>query len=161
MASRAFEVVRRGVEAAVVASVPQVIVPKIEERLLLHEKGKADLGPHLIDALARRLNTRVPEDTRWLLASTFHFGYASFWGVLYALAYERWHVRPWVGGLAMAALIHAITFPEWGAAVQIGSEAPPRHRSWRMEVVYLTAPLIFGLGTALLYGNGPTVCPER
>ncbi len=161
MASFDLAVVRRGVESAVVASVPQVIVPKIEERLLLPGEGEADLGPHFIEALARGANRRLPEDTKWLAASAFHFGYASFWGVLYALAHERWQVRPWVGGLAMAALIHLITFPTWGAAVQTGSEPPPRHRSWRKEVVMLTAPLVFGLGTALLYGHGPARCEER
>ncbi len=161
MASRRFAVLHRGIEAAILASVPQVIIPKIEERVLLHRTGEADLGPHFIEALARRVNRRLPEDTKWLLASAFHFGYASMWGVLYALARERWRMPAWLGGLAMGGVIHAITFPDWGAAVQSGSEAPPRHRTWRHEVVFLTAPLVFGLGTALLYGDGPATCGEH
>jgi hypothetical protein len=160
MATRTFAVLHRGVESAIVASVPQVILPKIEERLLLG-KGAADLGPHFIEALARRARRRLPEDTKWLAASAFHFGYASFWGALYGLARERWRVSPWVGGLTMAAVIHLITFPSWGGAVLTGSEPAPRHRSWRMELVFLTAPLVFGLGTALLYGDGPRTCEER
>ncbi len=159
MQPRTFAVLRRGIEAAFVAGVPQVLVPKIEERLLLPQ-GAADLGPHLIEALAERANKNLPEDIKWLSASAFHFGYSAMWGTLYALARERWKVRPWLGGLGLAALIHLVTFPAWGAAVQLGSEPPPRHRSWRAEIVYLTAPLVFGLGTALLYGDGPRAAEE-
>ncbi len=160
METHTLAVLRRGVEAAIVASVPQVILPKIEERLLL-PRGRGDLGPHLIEAVAARADKDLPEDVKWLAASAFHFGYASLWGVLYALARERWKMRPWIGGLGMAALIHLITFPSWGAAVQIGSEPPPRHRTWRSEIVFLTAPLVFGLRTALLYGEGPRRCEEQ
>ncbi len=161
MANRTASVLHRGVESAILASVPQVIVPKIEERILLRRNGAADLGPHFVEALARRARQHLSEDTKWLAASAFHFGYAAAWGSLYGLARERWPVRPWIGGLAMAALIHAITFPRWGGAVLSGSEPHPRHRDWRLELVYLTAPLIFGLGTALLYGEGPRPCEDR
>ncbi len=160
MQTRTLAVLHRGVESAIVASVPQVIVPKVEERLLLHDKGAADLGPHFIEALARWAGKDLPEDVKWLAASAFHFGYAGLWGALYAFARERWRFRPWIGGLGMAALIHFITFPRWGAAVQTGSEPPPHRRSWRIELVYLTAPLVFGLGTALLYGEGPGIREE-
>ncbi len=160
LSTRPLAVLHRGVESAIVASVPQVILPKIEERLLL-PKGAADLGPHFLEALTERVDRRLPEDTKWLAASAFHFGYASLWGALHAFAHERWPVRPWIGGLAMAAFIHFITFPAWGAAVQTGSEPPPRHRSWRAELICVTAPLVFGLGTALLYGNGPRASSEE
>lgn len=36
-----------------------------------------------------------------------------------------------------------------------GSEPHPRVRTWRYEAVLATAPLVVGLGTALLYGRGP------
>lgn len=147
--------VRRGVEAAMVASVPQVLLPKLEEYLFLSGRGEADLGPHLIDAVAARTRLPLPEDLRWLGASTFHFGYAAFRGALYALLHERKPMSPWKGGLGLAALIYMITFPPWGGAVLLGAEPPPRQRSWRKELVLATAPLVFGLGTALLYGRGP------
>lgn len=80
----------------------------------------------------------------------------------YALAYERKPLRPWVGGAAMAAIIHLLTFPRWGAAVVSGTEDHPRERPWRMEAVLATAPLVFGFGTALLYGRGPSrTWPEK
>jgi hypothetical protein len=152
---RRLQVIRRGAEAALVASVPQVILPKIEEKLLLEFGEDADLGPRLIERLAKATKRRLPEDMKWLGASAFHFGYAAFWGVLYALAYERRPVHPLVGGGALAGLIYLITFPSWGGAVVTGTERPPEARSWRVEVVLWTAVLSFGLGTALLYGKGP------
>lgn len=155
MHAHTVEVVRRGVEAAMVASVPQVLVPKLEERLFLRPGESADLGPRFIEALARRMRKPLPEDTKWLAASSFHFGYAAFWGAAYALAYERRPVPPWLGGLALSALIHVITFPRWGAAVLSGTERRPADRPWRVEAVLATAPAIFGFGTALLYGRGP------
>jgi hypothetical protein len=158
---RSFALIRRGVEAGVLASVPQVLVPKIEERVLLEGDESADIGPRFIETLARRFRSDLPEDTKWLAASAFHFGYASVWGVLYAFAHERWRPRPWVGGLALAASIHLITFPRWGGAVLFGSERRPAERSWRQEVIFVTAALLFGLGTALIYGNGPGECESR
>ena len=155
MEQRTLAVLRRGVESAIVASVPQVILPKLEEWLLLHEDESADLGPRFIEALADKAQRPLPEDVKWLGAAAFHFGYATFWGVAYALVQDRLRVRPWVGGLALATLIHLITFPSWGGAVVSGAEDHPRERPWRMELVFATAPLVFGLGTALLYGDGP------
>lgn len=147
--------IRRGIEAAVVASVPQVLIPKLEERLFLPDHEHADLGPRFIKRIADVIERPLSEDMKWLGASAFHFGYATFWGALYALAYERKPVNPWVGGLTLATLIHVITFPAWGAAVLAGSEPHPRDRTWRYEAMLATAPLVFGLGTALLYGRGP------
>lgn len=155
MKARTMSSLRRGVEAGLVASVPQVVVPQIEERLLDLPRGTASLGPRFIEQLARRARRRVAEDEKWLAASSFHFGYAALWGALYALAYERRPIPPWIGGALLSAGIWAITFPRWGGAVRTGTELPPRHRSWQREVVLTTAPVLFGLGTALLYGRGP------
>lgn len=155
MNERTTAVLHRGVEAAILASVPQVLLPKLEERLFLSEQESADLGPRIIERLARRFENPLPEDIKWLGASVFHFGYAALWGALYAVAYERRPVPPWLGGLGLGGLIYLITFPRWGAAVVTGIEKPPRERTWRMEAVLLTAPLVFGIGTGLLYGRGP------
>ncbi len=155
MRSRTRASLRRGIEAAMVASVPQVLVPHAEQRLLRLPEGTADLGPRFVEQLALQARRRLPEDVKWLAASTFHFGYAAFWGGLYALAYERRPVPPLLGGGLLAAAIWTVAFPHWGGAVQTGMERPPRRRGWRREVILATAPLIFGLGTALLYGHGP------
>lgn len=153
--NRKLAVLRRGIESALIASVPQVILPKIEEKLFLRGRESADLGPLFVDALAKKVGKRLPEDMKWLGASAFHFGYAVFWGGLYGLVQEKTKVNPWVGGFGMAAFIHLITFPRWGGAVVVGAVDEPRERPWRMEAVLATAPLVFGLGTALLYGRGP------
>jgi len=156
MKQRTLHVLHRGVESAVIASVPQVLIPKIEERLFLSPKESADLGPRFIEALAQRAEKPLPEDVKWIAASGFHFGYAALWGGLYGLIQEKWQVRPWIGGVALGAFIHLITFPRWGGAVLTGTEKKPEQRSWRKEVVLASAPLVFGLGTALLYGKGPS-----
>jgi hypothetical protein len=142
-------------EAAVIASVPQVLLPKLEEHLFLPRDEDADLGPRVIERAAELAEKRLPEDVKWLGASAFHFGYAMAWGAAYALAYEKKPVEPWVGGVALSALIYGMTFPAWGIAVLSGSEDHPRRRSWRKEIILVTAPIVFGMGTALIYGRGP------
>lgn len=155
MQSRTWQALRRGIEAAVVASVPQVLLAKAEEKLLLPEGESADIGPRFVEELASRARRELPEDMKWLGASVFHFGYASFWGTLYALLQERRPTSPLAGGLLLGGFIYAITFTNWGGAVLFGGERPSRERSWRRELVLATAPLTFGLGTAFLYGRGP------
>lgn len=159
MKSRTWRVLRRGIESAVVASVPQVLLAKAEEKLLLSEDESADIGPHFIEELAARASQELPEDIKWLGASAFHFGYAATWGSLYALLQERLRTSPLLGGLALGGFIYAVTFPHWGGAVRIGSERPPGERSWRMDLVMASAAFSFGLGTALLYGRGPPELP--
>jgi hypothetical protein len=146
--------IKRGLEAGLIASVPQVLLAKAEERALLRRGEDADLGPRFIERLARLAGLRPREDTKWLAASAFHFGYATFWGTAYAMAYRRWRPHPLMGGAALGGLIYAITFPHWGGAVLAGAERPPHRRSWRQELVLATAALSFSFVTALLYGRG-------
>lgn len=154
------EVLRRGVEAGLVAGIPQVLVPKLMERLILRGRDEsADVGPRLMQALARRAHKSLPEDMKWLAASAFHFGYAAGWGGLYALVHERRPVHPLVGGATLAVMIYLITFPRWGLAVLTGTEDPPKDRPWRVEAMLATAPLVFGFATGLLYGRGPRRTP--
>jgi hypothetical protein len=148
--------IKRGIEAGLIASVPQVLLAKTEEWLLMPPGEDADLGPRFVERLAQLQGERVCEDTKWLAASAFHFGYAIFWGAAYALAYRRWQPHPLLGGTALGTLIYAITFPHWGGAVLMGTERPPHRRSWRQELVLATAAMSFGLGTALLYGRAKT-----
>jgi len=146
---------KRGIEAGLIASVPQVLLAKAEEKLLMRHGEDADLGPRLVDSVADLAGVRLDEDMRWLAASAFHFGYAALWGLAYDLVYRRWRPHPLVSGAALGTLIYALTFPHWGGAVLTGTEHPPRHRTWQKELVLATAALTFGLGTALLYGRGP------
>jgi hypothetical protein len=141
--------------------VPQVLFAKAEERLLMPPGEDADIGPRFIQRLGRLHRLRVREDTKWLAASAFHFGYAAFWGAAYALAHRRWRPHPLLGGTVLGALIYGITFPHWGSAVVTGTERPPHRRSWRQELILATAAMTFGLGTALLYGRARTSADRR
>ena len=147
--------IKRGIEAGLLASVPQVLLPKIEERLLLGRGENADIGPRFVERLARMSGTSVREDTKWIAASAFHFGYATFWGVLYALAWRRWRPNPMLGGSVLSAVIYALAFPHWGGAVLTKTEPPPQRRPWRRELILATAAGTFGLLTAVLYGRPP------
>lgn len=51
MPRRTFQVLRRGIEAAQIASVPQVLIAKLEERLVLSDHETADIGPRFIYAI--------------------------------------------------------------------------------------------------------------
>jgi hypothetical protein len=144
---------KRGIEAGLVASIPQVLLAKLEERLLFPPGEDADIGPRFIERLAHLVGSRPREDTKWLAASAFHFGYAILWGAAYGLAYRRWRTQPVLGGAVLSAIIYAITFPHWGGAVLTGAESPPHRREWRRELMLVTAATTFGFGTALLFGR--------
>ena len=115
--------IKRGIEAGLAASVPQVLLPKAEERLRMRRGEDANLGPRFIERLARLRRARVREDTKWLAAWAFHFGYAAVWGAVYAVAYQRWRPHPLLGGTALGTVIYAIAFPHWGGAVLTRTEA--------------------------------------
>lgn len=147
--------IRRGAETGLIASVPQVLGTQLEESLLKLPKGSASIGPRFIQRLGKLSRQKLSEETRWLGASAFHFGYAATWGVLYALAYKKRPLHPALGGLLLSGTIYVITFPNWGAATLTRTERPHKRRGWRRELLLLTPPIIFGMGTALLYGRGP------
>lgn len=155
MQPKTFAALRRGIETGLIASVPQVLGTHLEERLLDLPEGSANIGPRFVQRLGKMTRQRLSEEIRWLGAATFHFGYAAAWGALYALAYNRRPLRPVLGGLILSGAIYAVTFPNWGVATRTHTERPHRWRSWRRELLLLTPPLIFGLGTAFLYGRGP------
>lgn len=155
MRTRTFQILRRGIEAGVVAGIPQVLLAKVEERLFLPPKEDANLGPRFVQRVSEAAGHRLNEDEKWIAASAFHFGYAAFWGAAYALAHERRPVHPALGGALLSTVIYLITFPRWGGAVLTNTERPPERRSHRMGAVLLTAATTFGMCTALLYGSGP------
>lgn len=155
MQAKTLAALRRGIEVGLIASVPQVLGTHLEERLLDLPEGSANIGPRFIRQLGKMTRQRLSEEIRWLGAASFHFGYAASWGAIYALAHQRRPLHPALGGLLLSGMIYALTFPNWGVATRTRTEHPPRRRSWRREVFLLAPPLIFGMGTALLYGRGP------
>src|SRR5690606_10648130 len=96
----------------------------------------------------RDLGEELSLEAEWILGTIFHFGYGAAWGMIYALAEEQLDLHPAVGGTALGGLIYAITFPEWGGAVQTQVERPPEARTSRMTFVAASVAFSFGLATA-------------
>ncbi len=142
-----------GILAGLVAGVPQVILTQLEAWLMPVPRSHADIGPRFVERLTRRFNTRLDEEHHWLLASVFHFGYAAWWGAVYALL-QRWRpAQPHVGGPLLAALIYALAFSPWGAATQTGTERDVEERGTSETLLHWTAALSFSLCLAYLYAR--------
>jgi hypothetical protein len=141
--------------AGVVASLIQVVVGKVEDKLFLPHRENADIAPRLVQRLAQRAGHSLPHVHKWVLGTIFHEAYSVFWGAAYGVAYAAVggrRVVPWpVGGVALGTLLHQLAFSPWGAAVQTGTERPPHRRTWRMSVVTWSVALTYGLVTALVY----------
>jgi hypothetical protein len=141
----------QGIVAGLIAGIPQVLVTQIEARLLALHPSHADVGPRFVDRLARQMDASLPRPLRWLVAGAFHFGYAAWWGGVYAFVHEREPVQPEVGGSLLASVIYLLAFSPWGAATQAGAEAPTEERPARETLLHWSAALTFSLVTAYLY----------
>jgi hypothetical protein len=140
-----------GVIAGLVAGIPQVVLTQLEAWLLPGPREYADIGPRFVHRLSERTDADLEHTHHWLLAGAFHFGYAAFWGTLYAML-QRWRpAQPHVGGPLLAALIYALAFSPWGAATQTGTEHPVESRPARQTMLHWTAALSFGVCLAYLY----------
>ena len=149
--------VLRGVGAGLAAGIPQVLATQAQARVLGLPAEHADIGPRFVQRVAERLGQSPSGPQRWALAAAFHFGYAAWWGALYAWA-QRWRpAQPHVGGPLLAALIYALAFSPWGGATQTATERPTHQRTLRETVLHWTAALSFGLATAYLFArlHGP------
>lgn len=142
-----------GILAGLIAGIPQVLLTQLEAWLLPVPRSHADIGPRFVERLGKRLDVDLEEHHHWLLAGAFHFGYAMWWGVLYALL-QRWRpTQPHIGGPLLAALIYTMAFSPWGAATQTGAEKPVEMRPTRETLLHWTAALSFSLTLAYLYAR--------
>jgi hypothetical protein len=137
--------------AGILAGIPQVLLTQLEAWLLPMPRHHADIGPRFVQRIGEHLDADLEREHHWLLAGVFHFGYAIWWGLLYALL-QRWRpAQPHVGGPLLAALIYALAFSPWGAATQTGAEQPVASRPSRETLLHWTAALSFSLTLAYLY----------
>jgi hypothetical protein len=142
-----------GVLAGLVAGIPQVLLTQLEAWLLPVPRSHADIGPRFVERVGQKIDVPLRKQHHWLLAGLFHFGYAAWWGLLYALL-QRWRpTQPHVGGPLLAALIYALAFSPWGAATQTGTERPVESRPTRHTLLHWTAALSFSLTLAYLYAR--------
>jgi hypothetical protein len=141
----------KGTVAGLIAGIPQVLLTQLEAWLLPVSRGHADIGPRFVQRLSQRLDTDLDREHHWLLAAAFHFGYAAWWGLAYALL-QRWRpAEPHVGGPLLGALIYTLAFSPWGAATQTGTERPVERRPAQESLLHWTAALSFSLTLAYLY----------
>ena len=141
-----------GAFAGILAGVPQVLLTQLEAWLLpTASRESADIGPRFVQRLSRQLNADLEREHHWLLAGAFHFGYAAWWGGLYAVLQRLRRAQPHVGGPLLASLIYLVAFSPWGAATQTGTAEPVEHRPSREPLLHWTAALSFSLSLAYLY----------
>lgn len=141
----------RGAGAGLLATAPQTLVGKLEERLFLPPGEDADIAPRLVERVAGRVGVRLPTPVKWVLGTAYHLGYGCAWGAAYAFFHERRPLPPLLGGFLLGCAIYAIAFQRWGPGVLLGAERPPGVRSRRMTLVASSVSLSFGLATAFLY----------
>jgi hypothetical protein len=141
-----------GIFAGLVAGIPQVVLTQLEAWLLpTTPRHSADIGPRFVRRLSKHLDADLEREHHWLLAGAFHFGYAAWWGALYAML-QRWRpAQPHVGGPLLGALVYTLAFSPWGAATQTGTEQPVAQRPTRETLLHWTAALSFSLSLAYLY----------
>lgn len=141
----------RGAATGLVAGVPQVLLTQAQARLLGVSEERADIGPRFVDRVSRQTSAPLGQAEQWLLAGAFHFGYAAWWGVLYA-GLQRWRpAQPHVGGPLLASLIYALAFSPWGVATRSGTERPAETRPTQESILHWTAALSFSLSLAYLF----------
>jgi hypothetical protein len=142
----------QAVACGLVAGIPQVVLTQLEAWLLpTADRDAADIGPRFVQRLSSRLDADLEREHHWLLAGAFHFGYAAWWGILYALL-QRWRpAQPHVGGPLLGAFIYLLAFSPWGAATQTRTEHPVETRPTGSTMLHWTAALSFSLTLAYLY----------
>lgn len=140
-----------GCVAALLASIPQVLVTQLVTRLVGLPAEQAEIGPRFVQRLADRIERPTAPLVHWLVAGVFHFAYAAGWGVLYGQIQRRRRLSAIAGGLLMAAVIYLLAFSRIGGATQTGSEPHPERRRRKEFVVHLTPALTFSLLTAYGY----------
>lgn len=148
----------RGAVAGLAASTVQVIIGKLEEKLLpLPPHEDADIAPRLVGKVAENAGIETTKATRWTLGTLFHFGYGALWGMGYAATVEKISekrpVDPLLGGTLLGTLIYVITFPNWGGAVKTRTERPPEQRSPGFHLITWSVALTYGIATGLFYGR--------
>lgn len=140
-----------GIVAGLLAGIPQVLLTQLEAWLLPMPRSYADIGPRFVERLGEHVDADLEPEHHWLAAGLFHFGYAVWWGVFYAVLQHARPARPHVGGPLLAALIYALAFSPWGAATQAGTERAAGERHTRETLLHWTAALSFSLTLAYLY----------
>jgi hypothetical protein len=151
MARQSVGAALRGIGIGIASGIPQVVLTQAAARLLPVRDEQADIGPRFVQRVASQLEVETSTPQHWAIAALFHFGYAAWWGGLYALL-QRWRpAQPHVGGPLLGALVYTLAFSPWGVATQTRTETSTDHRPGRETLLHWTAALSFSLTTAYAY----------
>jgi hypothetical protein len=141
-----------GVGLGWLAGIVQVIAAQAVGLLVGRREG-ADIAPRFVQRTANQFGKSLSRPPRWFLATLFHFGYASWWGALYAISREARlsrQIPPWLAGSLLGMLIYAAAFSRFGAGTQVGAESHPDRRDESEWAIHGTSAFSFAL--ALAYG---------
>ncbi len=145
--------VTAGMTVGFLAGIPQVLAAQAVA-LLLGRRERADIAPRLVQRTAEHAGKSLSRPARWTLAMAFHFGYAAWWGAVYATVVERadpHRVPPSLGGGLLGAVIYTLAFSRIGAGTLTSAERDPDRREGREWVVQATSVLSFSLIVAYGY----------
>jgi uncharacterized protein (UPF0548 family) len=131
------------------AAVPQVVVGKAEDLLILPHHENADIAPRFVKRLARLHGRDLSPAAQWALGTLFHFAYGAAWGSAYAVVVPR-AIPAALGGSAMGAAIYTLAFSRVGAGTVTGSERPHHRRTLRMMLTHWSVALTYAYITAFL-----------
>src|SRR5690348_5344015 len=111
-----------GAGAGVIASIVQVVVGAMLDRMLLPPGHDNNIAPRLVHRTARKLGHRSSAVLDWLVGIVFHVGYGIGWGVLFGV-FRKWSRLPSLplGGL-LGGVIYLAAFAPFGVATRTGSE---------------------------------------
>ncbi len=133
----------------IAAAVPQAIVGKAEDLLILPDHENADIAPRFMRRLAHLSGSHLSPVAQWVLGTLFHFAYGAGWGSAYAVVTPR-RLPPPLGGAILGALIYMLAFSRVGAGTLTGSERPPRARTFRLMLTHWSVALTYSFITAYL-----------
>jgi hypothetical protein len=145
------EAATSGAAAGLIASVIQVLVGLLLDKLLLPPRQHNNIAPRLIKRLFQKQG-RPPHPVRdWSFGTLFHLAYGMSWGCVFGLV-RRWLPipSPLLGG-ALVLLIYGLAFSRIGVGTRTQTERHPQQRGWGKQLSLVAVAATFGITVAAAY----------
>lgn len=142
---------KSGALAGVLASVVQVLVGLLLDKLLLPPRQHNNIAPRFVKRLFQ-LRGKPAEPARdWVLGTVFHLGYGLGWGSGFGLARRGTGLPSPILSSLTGLLIYLAAFSGIGAGTLTWTESSPRRRSWRKQLSLVAVAWTFALSTGAFY----------